>query len=395
MNELLAEQIGIQERKGYWKANGQCFFDKSECLKYASTFYDCPVSYHYLDSVYRTLDWSKEPSADLDKLYVERAQQLRDKYDYLILSFSGGADSRNILRTFLDNNIKLDEIYTFQSMGPIEKLASTFKKEHGTYKDIIFEYLEATSPALVEVANHYPNIKITLEDITETAISIVDESKLRLFFRGGSTATPQTAGYYKLTELMRARSEKYQRVAAITGLDKPRIAYDKDSKKFISQYNDLTNAFADYADHGLDYKPVMENFYYTPDLPILNQKQCFVLKDAIINVAKNNPGEFGQLLYEKSPNPRIVIFNTHSNFFKKILYKNWDDTIWQAGKHSNFFYSAHTHWFYHTELTSEKTKDFYDKQVLELVHGINKRYIIYEAGKPALLKSYMTQPIYF
>jgi len=49
-------------------------------------------------------------SESLDFLYALRARQLREKYDYLVLYFSGGADSTNILKTFIDNNIFLDEI---------------------------------------------------------------------------------------------------------------------------------------------------------------------------------------------------------------------------------------------------------------------------------------------
>jgi diphthamide synthase (EF-2-diphthine--ammonia ligase) len=36
---------------------------------------------------------------------------LRDKYDYLILYYSGGSDSWTVLNTFLENNIKLDCVY--------------------------------------------------------------------------------------------------------------------------------------------------------------------------------------------------------------------------------------------------------------------------------------------
>lgn len=392
-DNLIAERLGIEGRRGYWEANGRYFFDKSECLRYASTFVNCDVRYRYLDSVYRTLDWSKEPSQDLETLYLERAKQLRDQYDYLILAFSGGADSRNILKTFIDNNIRLDEIYTFQFNDPIEKLKHTFRRDKNDEKDIIFEYLEAALPEIQQIALHHPEIKITVVDATEGAINTVDTSNVHLWFRGGSTATPQTAGYYKLTELMRERASSHQRVACITGLDKPRLAYDSNSKRFLSQYNDLTNAFADYTAHDLDFPAVIENFYYTPDMPILNQKQCFVLKNEILRIFKNNPDFISSLVNKERSG--LLIFDMHQDHFKKTLYKNWDSRIWQAKKHSNFFYSAHTDWFYNTDITSSRTKDFYDKQVLELVHGINNRYVVYENGKPSMLTSYMTHPIYF
>lgn len=390
---LIAERLGIEGRRGYWEANDRYFFDKSDCLRYASTFSSCNVKYKYLDSVYRTLDWSKEPAPSLELLYLERAKQLRDQYDYLILAFSGGADSRNILKTFIDNNIKLDEIYTFQSKDPIEKLKHTFRKDKNDEKDIIFEYLEAALPEIQQIAVHHPEIKITVVDITEGSINTVDTSKVHMWFRGGSTATPQTEGYYRLAELMRDRADSYQKVACITGLDKPRVAYDSKSKKFLSQYSDLTNAFADYTAHDLDFPAVIENFYYTPDMPILNQKQCFVLKNEILRIFENNPAFIRPLL--NKTHSGMLIFDMHHDHFKKLLYKSWDSSIWQAKKHGNFFYSAHTDWFYNTDITSSRTKEFYDKQVLELVYGIDKRYIVYEDGKPSVLTHYMTHPIYF
>ena len=49
--------------------------------------------------------------ASVEAMYRQRALQLRESYDYLILNYSGGADSHNILATFLKNNIKLDHIF--------------------------------------------------------------------------------------------------------------------------------------------------------------------------------------------------------------------------------------------------------------------------------------------
>jgi hypothetical protein len=56
------------------------------------------------------LDWSKEPSEHLDWLFRERAKQIRETHDYLILYFSGGSDSITVLNAFINNNIPLDEV---------------------------------------------------------------------------------------------------------------------------------------------------------------------------------------------------------------------------------------------------------------------------------------------
>jgi len=54
--------------------------------------------------------WRTEPPETIQELRLQRAQQIRDKYDTVILQLSGGTDSTPILRTFVENNIKLDKI---------------------------------------------------------------------------------------------------------------------------------------------------------------------------------------------------------------------------------------------------------------------------------------------
>jgi hypothetical protein len=58
------------------------------------------------------IDWTVEPLETFKDLCKEYAQYIRDNYDYVILYYSGGSDSTTILNTFLDNNIKIDEIVT-------------------------------------------------------------------------------------------------------------------------------------------------------------------------------------------------------------------------------------------------------------------------------------------
>ena len=67
------------------------------------------------ESVFSSYDWTVEPNESIADLYRQRAQQLRDKYDYIVLMFSGGADSTTVLRSFLDNDIKLDEAVSYMS----------------------------------------------------------------------------------------------------------------------------------------------------------------------------------------------------------------------------------------------------------------------------------------
>ena len=95
--------------QGYWKVRDKKFINKAEALRFASKVVR-PVEYIYFDHVWKNFDRSLLGKYSLDELYKQRALQLREKYDYLILYFSGGADSYNVLRSFIDNGIKIDEV---------------------------------------------------------------------------------------------------------------------------------------------------------------------------------------------------------------------------------------------------------------------------------------------
>lgn len=71
-------------------------------------YFNCPQDYN-------TYDFSNEPKESLQVLFKNQAQKIRDSYKTVRLYFSGGSDSHLILRTFLDNNIPIDEIICLKS----------------------------------------------------------------------------------------------------------------------------------------------------------------------------------------------------------------------------------------------------------------------------------------
>ena len=53
--------------------------------------YNSPIRFYFHDHLFKKFDWTVEPDVSLQNLYKLRAQQIRDEYDYVILSFSGGS----------------------------------------------------------------------------------------------------------------------------------------------------------------------------------------------------------------------------------------------------------------------------------------------------------------
>ena len=97
------------DRLGFYLVGWKKFYNKTlALLESKKTGYE--VEWVFNNDVYSKIDWSIPIEESLMEIYRRRAQQLRDQYDYLILYFSGGADSGNVLHAFLENGIFIDEI---------------------------------------------------------------------------------------------------------------------------------------------------------------------------------------------------------------------------------------------------------------------------------------------
>jgi len=66
--------------------------------------------FHFYEDQFSRMVAATEPEKSLSTLLKERAQELRDSYQYIRLWFSGGSDSTTALQAFIDNNIYIDEI---------------------------------------------------------------------------------------------------------------------------------------------------------------------------------------------------------------------------------------------------------------------------------------------
>jgi hypothetical protein len=382
-DKLIAERIALETSSGHWSVNNTHFFSKVECLRYATSIKDYNVTFHYFDSFYSSLTWKDEPFQSLEELYKRRAQQLREKYDYIVLAYSGGADSCNVLNSFLDNGIPIDEIVTSYPVKAIEKLKPYFNPNDKRASNLIFEFSEAAEPKLQEIARKHTNVKISVLDHTETAIDLLSESKLHLMPVSGIGASPSLAGHYLIAQKVREYSERGKTVL-LTGVDKPRMGYNPANNKFGVWFDDITLVWGNHVKEAHSgFKPTTEHFYYSTEMPELWQKQCHIMRRAMepIVTASERP-DFYKNIHYKSPRGNEV-FYVHHMFFKKLLYKDWTEDIFQAEKPSGYFFQEHSDWFFKTNLTDQRTKDFHYGQVMEFVSGIDPRFITYDKhGKP-------------
>jgi hypothetical protein len=114
-------------KHGYYLVDGIKTFSKFEAWQLSG--HDISkVKFIFNDDVFATIDTTKEPEADIYELYRQRAYQLRKDYDYIVLIYSGGIDSHTVLETFLENNLRVDEICTF-SNNDVQAKTEKFNQE--------------------------------------------------------------------------------------------------------------------------------------------------------------------------------------------------------------------------------------------------------------------------
>ena len=93
----------------HYLVNNKQFFNPY-LARYESFKSGSPISFYCNDAENDLLDWTQEPPETFEKLMDQHAHNLRNKYERLVLAWSGGTDSHTIYNVFKRNNIHIDEI---------------------------------------------------------------------------------------------------------------------------------------------------------------------------------------------------------------------------------------------------------------------------------------------
>ena len=223
--------------------------------------------FYYYDREFERVNWTKEPIEDLWTLYSRRAQQIRDDYDYVILCYSGGHDSTQILEAFYYNNIHIDEILVVGAFSQ-DKFEGDDSNHNG---DIYYNVY----PTLKKM--NLPNTKITIKDYTDY---FVDPNNFSLIKEYGDDFTLFLGSYTSVHNLFWYDLKKFlappdKNSCYIMGSDKPRLAYEWSTGKFFTQIDD--NAVADYGAALFDGNFTRVNFYTHPDAEVIMRKQLHTL----------------------------------------------------------------------------------------------------------------------
>jgi hypothetical protein len=326
---------------GFYRCDGIDFVSKIKAFRHGKTVHK-PVEWIFHDEMFDRYPWHIEPQESLDQLYDRRARQLREQYDYIIVSYSGGADSHNVVESFLRQGLHIDEIVTnhtgdltknFLLHNPKVTYSWNFNAEHR---------LQAL-PRLQHIRNHFPQVKITELDISPALLNSftkIDDVDWVLSHNDQLSLSQMFRYNYDHFGSLKKTFDKSQKVAIIVGIDKPRVSIQDNNDVVVSLVDSICN-IAPIDDFNQDYDNVQtEFFYWTPNCPELMCKQAHFVK----NWLRRNP--FHQK-YWRGTNYKTIRL-VQEPILRNLLYSNWDASWFQADKATYVWHTEFDTWVKNT-----------------------------------------------
>ena len=329
--------IGNTDRFGYYQVGNQKIYSKYDAIKLHEKTGLHP-EWRFNDEVFACYNWSQEPTESLSDLYRLRAEQLREQYDHIVLLFSGGADSTNVLDTFVNNDIHLDEIVSFQH----------YEGNQNRFTHTDAEVTNVAIPYVQKILERRPNIKFRLLDLSRPIYNFYKSSanmEYNMQYMMTMNARPEQVKYkiYEIDPEYLDLIHSGHKVCFLIGKDKPRIQKigDKWTLKFIDLMGDVATSGKNI--------PV-EYFYWTANLPKLVIKQAHIIKKYLELADANS-----QFI---STSPKGVSFKQHNgqtlwltnDGTHSLLYPTWNIDTFSVGKARSMIFGEKTKWMHQDQL---------------------------------------------
>jgi len=348
------------DKFGYYLVGDFKTYSKVEAIEVSKKSNISPI-WHYNDEIFDQQDWTNEPDVDLWELYKLRAQQIRSNYDYVVLWYSGGSDSHNMLSAWIEAGCKIDEI------------ASTWNYEADADRQSFCnaEINNVVLPDIEKLKNQGLDFKFRLVDISNYCIDIVKTFGLNFEYYvnyHGSVNNPAKA-------LIREKVDDYKdliasgkRLCFVWGLEKPRVSFDQNGY-YYAFIDTVDNCISPYVQENCREGWYDELFYISPNFPLLPIKSAHVIKNFLDQC--DNKEYFDSVLpvhaHSKKFNRSLKI-----EMVKTVLYPKWNNNIFCNGKASSMLFSVRDEWFLNSNLNEIK---MYNGMIKELVKILGKDWI--------------------
>jgi hypothetical protein len=360
----IIDRLEKNDKLGFYFVNGIKYHNKIQALIEASQTNDHPV-WDFNRKVFDGENWELPPTENINELYKQRAQQLRDQYDYIILNLSGGADSATVLYSFVNNGIFIDEVIVRHPASGIKNLIVT--DNTNTAENSYSEWQFAAVPLLNWLRSASPNTKITVHDFWQDFQKPDYEEDW--VFLGRDYLHPGIVSRYKYDlDWLKSVYEKRSRVCMLFGIDKPRICIREGAYYlyFLDiQANTAVCEVKEYDNIQTEY------FYWTPDLPKIAIKQAHMIADWF----EAQPNLSIKTLL-RWPNKDVSQRTTYEMIVKTIIYPDYDFRTFQAAKPTSCFQTEVDSWFY-KNFQNSRPWDIWQSGLEFVKANINDRWFNY------------------
>jgi hypothetical protein len=361
---------------GYYLCNGISFSSKVDACIYSSTVKK-PIEWIFHNDVFSRYPWHIEPEESLDYFYDKRVRELREKYDYLILNYSGGSDSNNILESFARQKIHLDEVVTNHMTKATESVMAYDENVKKSW-NLNAEYKLQTLPRLQSIKDRMPNTKITTLDVSDSIFEDLQQYREVgwVLHRSEqlSPINPLRFNYFYFSEVKK-QFDKDLKIAVIQGVDKPCISIE--NGEFYFSFSDRATNMTTINNFNKDYDNVKtELFYWSIDTMPMICKQAHTVKKWLEERPERQPswikgGWVASRLY-------------HEKLLRNIIYTTWNDSWFQVDKGLWWWHTEFDTWF-RNDRRFEKPYEGWNRGIDYLVDLIPD-YINYVRGTPDGLK---------
>lgn len=330
----------INRKLGYYVCDNLEFDSKIRACVHAVEHVK-PVTWIFNNDEFNKYDWKTEPVETLDQLYDRRARQLREQYDYIVLSYSGGADSHNILCAFERQGLHIDEIITNTMTKASSKVMVVDPNNRDAYNAPEAEHNLQTLPRLREIAARLPKTKITITDCSDALFDELEtagDASWVLNKREGVNPAGMTRFNYLHFTDIRKQFDKNIRIAMVVGIEKPRTMIQRGD--LLMAFSDRTTNMITVAEHLKEYpNATVEFFYWTPDCVEIMIKQGHVIKKFL-----ETNTQWQAQWQTKAVTPEVYR-TVHDPMLRSILYTTWDHNWFQSKKAVYDWYSEFDGWF--------------------------------------------------
>jgi hypothetical protein len=329
--------MNYPDKLGVYRVGDFKFHSKVEAID-SHTKTGIHLHWDFNEAVFSCYDWTKEPTESISELYRRRAQQLRDKYDYIVLMFSGGADSTTVLRSFLDNDIKLDEVASYMNYQ------ATGDRDHFFNAEIF----RVTIPLAEQLKTQYPWLKHRVIDLTEIIINHYNKTNYDWFYDMNTCFSPNSTSKESLPLKIKEWADiihSGKKFCVLYGHDKPRVTHE--NGKFLFKFLDLIDNAATVKSIAGQQPYTDELFYWSADLPEILIKQGHLIKNYLSRPNMQNLPFISQkksdLAYREINGVKHWLSNhgVHS-----LIYPGWDIQTFTNGKSSGPIFTERDDWFF-------------------------------------------------